>query len=76
LIVELERLFIDQLVVETFAISRLDDVTLGVDAVLVAFQGRCLVLALELFLLFDCVSVVVDEASGRRHFEFMNTSVV
>ena len=33
-------------------------------------------LALELFLLFYCVSVVVDEASGRGRFEFSDAAVV
>ena len=67
LIVELQRLLVDQLVVEAFAISWLDNVTLGVNTVLVAnLRGR-LMLALELLLLLNGVLVVLDETPCGRN---------
>ena len=66
LIVEFQRLFVNQLVVEAFAISWLDNVALGVNAVLVAdLRGR-LMLALELLLLLNGVLVVLDETPCGR----------
>lgn len=59
LVVELEGLLVNQLVVEALSVGRLHDVALGVDAVLVALLGRGLVLALELLLLLNCVSVML-----------------
>ena len=66
LIVELERLLVDQLVIETFAVSWLNDVTLGVDAVLVAFLCWALVLALKLLFLLHSVIVMLYEATRWR----------
>jgi len=76
LIVKLQRLFVDQLVVQAFAVSWLNDVRLRVDGILVSFLSRCLVLTLELFLLFHSVRVVLNETLGRRDFEFANTAIV
>ena len=66
LIVELERLLVDKLVIETFAVSWLNDVTLGVDAVLVAFLCWALVLALKLLFLLHSVIVMLYEATRWR----------
>ena len=66
LIVELQRLLVDQLVVKAFAVSWLDNVTLRVNAVLVAFVRGRLMLALELLLLLNGVLVVLDETPCGR----------
>ena len=66
LIVELQRLLVDQLVVKAFAVSWLDNVTLRVNAVLVAFLRGRLMLALELLLLLNGVLVVLDETPCGR----------
>ena len=65
LIVEFQRLLINQLVVQAFSIGWLHDIALRVDAVLVALLGRTLMLALKLLFLLHCVLVVLDEALGR-----------
>ena len=62
LVVELEWLLVDEFVVETLAIGRLNDVTLRVHAVLVALLCGSLMLTLELFLLLHSVVVMFDEA--------------
>lgn len=76
LIVELERLLINQAVVKTFAVSRLDDVALRVDTVLVAFVGRPLMLFLKLLLLLHRVRVVLHETPRRRDLKLVDSAVV
>ena len=65
LIVEFQRLLVNQLVVETFAISWLNYVALGVYAILVADLRGSLMLALKFLFLFHGVRVVLNEAPCR-----------
>ena len=60
LVIEFKRLILDQFVVQTSTISRLNDITLGVDAILVAFLCGDLVLALELLFLLHSMIVMGD----------------
>lgn len=76
LVVELERLLVDQLVVETLAISRLNNVALGVDTVLIAHPSRGLMLTLELLFLFYSMRVVLNETPSRRYIELRHSTVV
>ena len=76
LVVELEWLLIDELVIESFAVCWLDDVALGVHAVLVALLSWLLVLTLELLLLLHCVIVMLHKAFGRGHLKFVDATVI
>jgi len=76
LVVKLQRLFVDQLVVETFAVCWLNDVALRVNAILVALDGWCLMLALEFLLLLNRVSVVLHEPFRRGNFKLDDAAVV
>ena len=76
LVIEIQWLFVNQLVVEAFAISWLHDVTLRINAVLVSLLRRRLVLALEFLFLLNSVSVVLNKSLGRRYFKLDDASVV
>ena len=62
LIVELKRLFVNEFVIQTFAISRLHNVAFRVDAVLVTLARRMLLLGSELRLLLYGVDMMVYKA--------------
>ena len=66
MIVKFQWLLVNQLVVKAFAISWLDDVTLGVNTVLVAFLRGRLMLTLELLFLLDGVLVMLDKTPCGR----------
>jgi len=76
LVIELQWFLINQLIVEAFAIGRLYNVALRVNAVLIALLGWLLVFALKLFLLFNCMKMMLDETFGRRNIELGDTTVV
>ena len=69
LVIELERFLLDEVVIEAFAVSWLDNVTLGVDAVLVADLRGSLMLALEFLFLLHSVRVVLDETPCGRNIK-------
>ena len=68
LIVKVKRLLVKKLVVEAFAIDRLHDVALRVDAVLVTFLGGFLVNVLEFLLLLHSVQMVSNKPLCVRRF--------
>ena len=76
LVIELERLLIYQLVVQSLSISRLNYVAFWIDTVLVAFVCRSLVFALELLLLLNSVVMMLYKPFGWRNFKLRDSSVV
>lgn len=76
LVIEVQGLFVDQLVVQAFSIGRLHDVALRINAVLVALHRRRLVFTFEFLFLLYSVRVVIDKSFGRRYFKLDDASVV
>ena len=75
LIVELKRLLIDQVVVETLA-DGLDDVTLLVVCVLLTMLGGAHILFPELVLVLEGKILVTDKSLRWGHHELLNSVVV
>jgi hypothetical protein len=64
LVIELERLLVYQLIVQALAISRLNDIALRVNTILVSFLSWRLVLTSKFLLLLNSVIVMFHESLG------------
>ena len=76
LIIKLQRPRFDQIIVEAFSISWLNDIALRVDVVLISLLGGDLMLVFKFLLLLNRVSVMFDKARGGSHIKLADATII